>query len=198
MSQTSLEQSLSALMDGEADDLELQRILRETNNPELRAQWQRMQAARWSMRQDAVIPQIDLSERISEALQDVEMTSSEKPAQPGLWSRVGKVAVAASVTFAVLGGARFYNNMNVTDEQAVMADAQQTAPAMSHSAMNPVVLASYDGSIKGSQTKQANDDSSSWYRERLPAYLKQHNQQTTVSGMETNLPYARAASIEGR
>src|SRR5690554_3601380 len=124
MSKTSLEQSLSALMDGEADDLELQRILRETNNPELRTQWQRMQAARWSMRQDAVIPQIDLSDRISEALQSVEMTSSEKPAQPSLWSRVGKVAVAASVTFAVLGGARFYNNMNVTDEQAVMAEAQ--------------------------------------------------------------------------
>ncbi|MCK9237420.1 MAG: RseA family anti-sigma factor [Thiopseudomonas sp.] len=198
MSQTSLEQSLSALMDGEADDLELQRILRESDNPELRAQWQRLHAARWSMRQEAVIPHIDLSGRISEALQDVEMTSSEKPTQPSLWSRVGKVAVAASVTFAVLGGARFYNNVNITEGQAVMASTQQVAPALAHSAINPVVLASYGGPAQDTATSQVSDDSSSWYRERLPAYFRQHNQQTTVSGMETSLPYARAASIEGR
>lgn len=198
MSQTSLEQSLSALMDGEADDLELQRILRESDNPELRAQWQRLHAARWSMRQEPAMNHIDISERISEALKDVEMTPSQRHAQPSMWSRFGKIAVAASVTFAVLGGARFYNDFNLTEESAAMANVQQVAPAISHSAINPIVLASYGGSTKDSATHQASDDSSSWYRERLPTYLRQHNQQTTVSGMETSLPYARAASVEGR
>lgn len=197
MSQTSLEQSLSALMDGEADDLELQRILRESNNPELRAQWQRMHTVRWAMHQEPEITQVDLSGRISAALNDVEMAPSENLTKPSLLARWSKMAVAASVTLAVLGGARFYNNAGL-EEVSVMANAQQSSPVMSHSTNNPVVLASYGGATQKAEVNQADDDSSSWYREHLPAYLRQHNQQTTVSGMETSLPYARAASIEGR
>lgn len=43
----------------------------------------------------------------------------------------------------------------------------------------------------------AEDDSTLWYREQLPRYLRQHNSHATAPGIETSLPYARAATVEG-
>ncbi|PTC34508.1 anti-sigma factor MucA [Pseudomonas paraeruginosa] len=37
-----------------------------------------------------------------------------------------------------------------------------------------------------------------WHEQRLPIYLRQHVQQSAVSGSESALPYARAASLENR
>ena len=37
-----------------------------------------------------------------------------------------------------------------------------------------------------------------WHEQRLPIYLRQHVQQSAVSGTESALPYARAASLENR
>lgn len=200
MSQTNLEQSLSALMDGEASELELQRVLRESSTPELRQQWQRMHVARWSMQQEEAVSEVDLSERISLALDDVTMDAAPDQAKKlaSLWSRFGKVAVAASVTLAVLAGARFYNSADIAGQEPVMAKVEQTVPLTAQPTVNPVVLASYEGVAQELEKNQAVDENTAWYRERLPAYLRQHNQQSTVSGMETSLPYARAASIERR
>ena len=39
----------------------------------------------------------------------------------------------------------------------------------------------------------------SWQEQRLPSYLRQHAQQAAMhGGAEAALPYARAASLEGR
>ena len=91
-------EALSALMDGEADELEVRRVLGAVGSDEsLRTRWQRHQWAREALHQGRVQrPGLDVSTRVQEALED----------RPGLgrnplWS----MAVAASVTMAiVLGG----------------------------------------------------------------------------------------------
>lgn len=207
MSQYSLEQSLSALMDGEADELEVQRILRESDNPLLRARWQRLQLLRSAMRQEPVVAGIDLSAGIRQALDGVRMdevraTQATQTVNASPWLRWSKLAVAASVTLAVLAGARFYNDTSVPQAGPVMAStAGHVAPPVPQSSAGPVVLASYGGPEQRGQVQQQpqlRDDSSLWYSERLPAYLQQHNQQTTASGMDAGLPYARSASIKGQ
>lgn len=95
---TAEQESLSALMDGEANDLDMARALRGVaSSDELRGYWRRQQLIRQSMAgQMASTLEIDVSEAVQTAI------SSEKRryANPLM-----SMAVAASVTVAVvLGG----------------------------------------------------------------------------------------------
>lgn len=190
MKQANLEQSLSALMDGQADDLELQRILQRVDEPEVRASWQRMQLARSVLRQEEFMPRADLSQGIRQAL-DAEQPLRHKSVSG--WSRM---AVAASVTLAVLVGAKLVLDQPQTSVQPAMASVE--TGFITGGAGNPVVLASYGASAQPRPVVQARDDSELWYRQQLPEYLRQHNSSSSVSGLEAGLPYARAASFEGR
>lgn len=63
----------------------------------------------------------------------------------------------------------------------------------------PAVLAGYSEE-QGAPQVITNSSSSDtrWHEQRLPIYLRQHVQQSAVSGTESALPYARAASLENR
>ena len=90
--------ALSALMDDEASELELRRVLGSLNSdPALRTRWRRQQLVRDLMRDRlAVRPEIDVSADVMKAINH----------QPGLARNpLWNMAVAASVTIAVvLGG----------------------------------------------------------------------------------------------
>lgn len=91
-------EALSALMDGEATELELHRVLNTVSSDEaLRSRWQRQQWVSQALSGRAPgLDSVDVSGRVREAL-----TQPRPAARNPLWS----VAVAASVTFAiVLGG----------------------------------------------------------------------------------------------
>lgn len=207
MSQDILKQSLSALMDNEADELELRRVLNASNDPELRASWSRYQIARAAMHNEPFSAKIDLSPSIMAAIDAEPELSVEQPEQQetavrniksGRFSWVSRVAVAASVTLAVLGGVRFYNQ-DAVQQEALMAKTEQRLPAVGNSEQHsPVVLASYSAQGKKAPIAQAVSEQSSWYELRLPSYLRQHAQQTSMNKTESGLPYARAASLEGQ
>lgn len=200
MSEHSLEQSLSALMDGESSELELQRILKNLDNPNVRQQWQNMQRIRAVMHQEPFVA-VDVSAGVMAALEGVSMDAAEQaePKATPSWKGWQRMAVAASVTLAVLGGVRFYNQAptDATPELVqTTAPAQQVAPA--YLSERPVILASYnaqDAQLEQEREQENAERSSQWHREQLPLYLKQHAQQSSVGGV---LPYARAASMEGR
>lgn len=200
MSEHSLEQSLSALMDGESSELELQRILKNLDNPNVRQQWQNMQRVRAVMHREPFVA-VDVSAGVMAALEGVSMDAAEQaePKTTSSWKGWQRMAVAASVTLAVLGGVRFYNQAptDATPELVqTTAPAQQVAPA--YLSERPVILASYnaqDAQLEQEREQENAERSSQWHREQLPLYLKQHAQQSSVGGV---LPYARAASIEGR
>lgn len=197
MSEHSLEQSLSALMDGETSELELQRILKNLDDPSVRQSWQSLHQVRSAMHQEPFAA-VDVSAGVMAALEGVSMDAAEQTARTS-WKGWQRMAVAASVTLAVLGGVRFYNQgpTVATPELAqTAAPVQQMAPAYLRE--RPVILASYsaqDAQPEQELEQENAERSSLWHREQLPLYLKQHAQQSSVGGV---LPYARAASMEGR
>ncbi len=194
MSREALKESLSAVMDNEADELELRRVLGASDDAELRASWSRYQIARAVMHQELLEPRLDIAAAVSAALaNDGEPLARERVRGP--WRTVARLAVAASVTVAVLVGVRLYNQDEIASTQLAQ---QAVQPALiGTQVQGPAMLAGF--SAAGEQSAVALEESrSNWYRQRLPSYLRQHAQQAAMSAGEGALPYARAASLENR
>lgn len=192
MNREALHESLSAVMDNEADELELRRILAASEDSELRATWSRYQIARAAMHKELLIPNLDVAAAVSAAL-DKEPVPARRA---GLLRSVGRVAVAASVTVAVLAGVRFYN-ASEAGAGAQLAERPAAAPASTlPQVQEPAVLAGYSLSAEPGEAAQAAEGPSQWHQQRLPGYLRQHAQEAGLS--EGPLPYARAASLENR
>lgn len=206
MSREALHESLSAVMDNEADDLELRRVLAADGESEVRATWARYQLARAAMHKELLEPRLDIASAVSAALADEPPLGQPEPVQQAVaakprgfaWRSMGRVAVAASVTVAVLAGVRLYNQDDVAGPQMTQ---QQPAPAsISTPQVNqgPAVLAGYSDE-KAAQQPAAGGKVEGWHEKRLPSYVRQHAQQAAFgSESESALPYARAASMEER
>lgn len=154
MSREVLDESVSAVMDGEADELELRRFVAAAGeDPAVRERWARYQLARDVMHRQAVLPKLDLAAAVSAAIaaEDAQAAPVARAASP--WRLAGRFAVAASVTLAVLAGVRFYNNQDETgmvpqiaaQQPAQLQQPQQTLPAVS-APQGPAVLASFPAS----------------------------------------------------
>ncbi|MGE8496387.1 MAG: sigma-E factor negative regulatory protein [Pseudomonas sp.] len=197
MSREALQESLSAVMDNEADELELRRVLSASDDAEMRATWSRYQIARAVMHKELLEPRLDIAAAVSAALADEAVPVAAKEARKP-WRMVGRVAVAASVTVAVLAGVRLYNQDELAGAQMAQQASQPslTVPQL----QGPAMLAGFNVS-EGEQpvaSTVADEAESGWHEQRLPAYLRQHAQQGAVNGNESALPYARAASLEDR
>lgn len=197
MSREALKESLSAVMDNEADELELRRVLGASDDAELRATWSRYQIARAVMHQELLEPRLDIAAAVSAALADEALPVADKVVR-GPWRLVGRLAVAASVTVAVLAGVRLYNQDEVSGTQ--LAQQQAAQPALtSPQLQSPAVLAGFSTTAEQQVTAAAAGEAQSgWHEQRLPAYLRQHAQQAAMNASESAVPYARAASLENR
>ncbi|VVN93686.1 RseA family anti-sigma factor [Pseudomonas fluorescens] len=195
MSREALQESLSAVMDNEADELELRRVLNAFGDVETRDTWARYQVARAVMHKDLLLPRLDIAAAVSAALAEEAVPAK---ATRGPWRNLGRLAVAASVTVAVLAGVRLYNQ----DEIAGVELAQQSAqPGLAvPQVKGPAVLAGYSESSEttGPMANGVLQAQPGWHNQRLPGYLRQHAQQAALKGTESALPYARAASLENR
>ncbi|MBC3412625.1 MULTISPECIES: RseA family anti-sigma factor [Pseudomonas] len=196
MSREALQESLSAVMDNQADELELRRVLSAADDSETRATWARYQVARAAMHKELLLPKLDIAAAVSAALADEAVPTKVKQ---GPWRSLGRLAVAASVTVAVLAGVRLYNQDEITGaELAAQQPVQQgvTVPQ----AQGPAVLAGYSESADQATGPMANGvlQNQAGWDQRLPGYLRQHAQESALKGTETALPYARAASLENR
>ena len=195
MSREALQESLSAVMDNEADELELRRVINALDDVETRETWARYQIARAAMHKDLLLPRLDIAAAVSAALED-ETAPAKVSRSP--WRNLGRLAVAASVTVAVLAGVRLYNQ----DEIAGVELAQQsTQPGLAvPQVKGPAVLAGYSESSEapGPMANGVLQGQPGWHDQRLPGYLRQHAQQAAMKGTESALPYARAASLENR
>ncbi|HLD65802.1 MAG TPA: RseA family anti-sigma factor [Pseudomonas sp.] len=197
MSREALQESLSAVMDNEADELELRRVLAASGDGELRSTWSRYQVARAVMHKELLVPRLDIAAAVAAALEDEVVPVK---AARGPWRGLGRLAVAASVTVAVLAGVRLYNQDDVAGMQLAQQGGQ--APLVLPQVQGPAVLAGY--SVGAGQSQQGpvmgggHQAQSGWYQQRLPVYLSEHARQAGANGVESALPYARAASLENR
>lgn len=195
MSREALQESLSALMDNETDELELRRVLAASGESEVRATWARYQVARAVMHKELLEPRLDLAAAVSAALADEPVPAVSQPRLP--WRELGRLAVAASVTVAVLAGVRMYNQDDLATTQLAQRDALPLLQA--RPLQGPAVLAGYTtNSVVVPQGQGATDAQQRWQQQHLPAYVRQHAQQAAFIGTQSALPYARAASMEGR
>ncbi|MEB8058780.1 sigma-E factor negative regulatory protein [Pseudomonas fulva] len=196
MSREALQESLSAVMDNEADQLELRRVLNAVDDAETRATWSRYQVARAAMHKELLLPNLDIASAVCAALADEAVPAKAKQ---GPWRTVSRVAVAASVTLAVLAGVRLYNQDDITGAQLAAQQPVQQGVTVPQ-AQGPAVLAGYSESSDQPTGPMANGvlQNQAGWDQRLPGYLRQHAQESALKGSETALPYARAASLENR
>ncbi|MBA1219816.1 RNA polymerase subunit sigma [Pseudomonas fulva] len=196
MSREALQESLSAVMDNEADQLELRRVLNAVDDAETCATWSRYQVARAAMHKELLLPNLDIASAVSAALADGAVPAKAKQ---GPWRTVSRVAVAASVTLAVLAGVRLYNQDDITGAQLAAQQPVQQGVTVPQ-AQGPAVLAGYSESSDQPTGPMANGvlQNQAGWDQRLPGYLRQHAQESALKGSETALPYARAASLENR
>lgn len=123
-----IEESLSALVDGQASEMEIRRVLKACeNNPALRRRWHRHQLVKQVLKNDDVDLSIDLSASISAAIADepsintnddrqcpqrsasaealASLAESKSDKIP--WANVGRFAIAASVAAVVILGVQY-------------------------------------------------------------------------------------------
>ena len=110
----SLAESISALMDNQASELELQRILKVSEqDPDIKATWARYQMVSAVLRGERasqttiVLP--DFAARVSAAIAAEEQSVVVKP-QQGWWHQLGRVALVASVAGGMIISVQQYNN----------------------------------------------------------------------------------------
>ncbi len=193
MSREALQESLSAVMDNEADELELRRVISALDDAETRATWSRYQLVRAVMHKDLLDPRLDLSAAVAAAIAE---EIAPVAATRGPWRGLGRLAVAASVTVAVLAGVRLYNQDDISGAELAQQPVQ---PASSMpQVQGPAVLAGYTESADQPTGPMANGVLQNQPDQRLPGYLRQHAQDAAVKGADSALPYARAASMENQ
>lgn len=210
-SDTLLSESISALVDNEASELELARILKASSS-DVSDTWSAYQVAGAVMRRDfpkEAVPSFatDFSSRVSAAIAEEPAHEGKAAATPGLsgwWLGLSRMAVAASVAAAVVVGVQFYDQTLTIDSAAIAAapELQQAAdtslpigfnaPALSartvsaqYGAVTPtrqVVFEPRQASVKVS-------------KERIRAYLDQlvgyHTDHAAINSAQGMLPYAR-------
>lgn len=201
-----LRQSLSAVIDDEADEFELRRVLDELNtDPQLQGLWERYHLFGSLLRQECVHEPLAIRERVWLSL-DREVLRGESREQAGefdgqdsqvpeaVTSRFGRktgLAVAASVAFAVaLGVATLQSGNEVPiGEVAQVEDPSVTdgAPFLREPLREPVAVAP--------NIRLATDASPSDLR-RARAYMLHHTQQKALNQAGV-VNFVKMATYEG-
>ena len=97
-------ESLSALMDSEATEFELRRALKHYDENSEDAQvWRRYHLARTLMREQSINSTVDISSQVMASISEEQSTQVEET-KTSSWSAVGSMAIAASLTLAVMIG----------------------------------------------------------------------------------------------
>jgi sigma-E factor negative regulatory protein RseA len=154
--QSHLAETLSALMDNQVSELELQRILKATaEDAELKAVWDRYHLTRAVLKKDLThLAPVDFASRISAAIeaedkleliqsQSIQSQNIKAKASGGSavlainnwWANVGRVAIAASVAGAViLGVQQMQTQPSATGE--LVASNEKAAPLVQEPVVN--------------------------------------------------------------
>lgn len=178
-----LRETLSAMMDDEADELSVRRLLSHGEQKNVRSQWQRWQQVRDIMHQGHVPEDvIDVSVDVRRALARGETTFSERravevsPSGSWHWPAVVMVSLALVVGFGVGAG---WDSSEL--EGQVAGGLSAGAPEVSGNAENKVQEVALQGL-----------DEEQW--EHLSRYLLEHAQHNSVGAGRGSVGYARLVS----
>lgn len=191
-----MRESLSALMDNEADELELQRLLRQVGDDgELRQAWVRYNAARDIMQGRAVAHlELDISSRVRDAI--------SHDARPGLRERllrpVASFAVAASVAATVVIGGQQLAQISTAEDpygsQAAAAGSASPVGLVNTLGAMPV-QASYGTQLVPELKPTDSGGYERLARQRLNKYMQEHAEHAALNSPQGLMPFARVPEI---
>lgn len=185
-----LKETLSAMMDDEADELSVRRLLSHARQDEVRCQWRRWQQMRDLMQQgNSADSRTDISSSVNAEL-DGPMQQAIKPAagQPGGRMRQWHWPAVAMVTLALMVGFGAGAGWDSTEGSDAVANAGITAEPsggqQSVDAGGPVQEVALQGL-----------DEEQW--EHVSRYLLEHAQHNSVGAGRGSVGYARVVSAAG-
>lgn len=180
-------ESLSALMDGEADELEIRRILNQLDkDDELSDKWKNYHLMGSLMREEN-FEGVDLTQGINQALDGVadssgndstvlQEASNDGASKPAWYKPLTSVAVAASVTLAVLLGVQ-----SIEPNEGVGLASNNTQP--------PAELTASTLSAEDQQQLET-------AQQQLQEYVLQNPAPNVEENDKSNLPFARVVEFE--
>ncbi len=182
------DESLSALMDGEAQELELRRLLQQLlDNHELRAKWSRYQLASSILHKQphSRIASFNLADAVQLAIQ--QDVSIEKNTAGGWQKSAMRFAVAASVALVVVTGVQWQQHAGLGNQSViVMQPANQ-------SSKNPTSLEAV-ASVPLLVSQPSRDNSSGRYMQNN----LEHASLNTSRSMVPLAPVAERKIIDGK
>ena len=211
-----LSETISAVMDSQADDLDVRRLLKALDNASedeaaaILAQWESFHTIGSVLRNESVsnneVPTMRASASfaasVSAAIEDQSPMDkvAKLPSKSGpIWQRF---AIAATVTLAVLVGVQEYESMQAGQEGGASYTADNTVavPAVNntdHSLVDltAVQLASSDVALE-SPMSEAEKLEAVEAQERLNEYLLEHTNHAAKQSGQGMIPFARLANFE--
>lgn len=213
-------ESLSALMDGEADELEVRRILNQLDKDDALCDSWKNYHLMGSVMRDEHFDRIDLTQGINQALDGVDVESdggnqnsnvvgmgenvapnlqdqASKKAVPAWYNPLTSVAVAATVTLAVLVGVQ--NLEPSTDLNAVAASSTSAPGELSVSRTSLDEFRRQEQQLATQLTPQMNTEEQQETLEDAQQQLQKYilDNPSVLDGNEPNAsPFARVVEFE--
>jgi sigma-E factor negative regulatory protein RseA len=183
-----VKEAMSAVMDGEANSMDLARVLRAVRNqPEARQYWQRLQVTSAVLKTGQTPMAIDISEAVLEAIEQVPAKRRVGP--------LGSMAVAASVTFALVFGGQLLQNQDpelpLATVPGVVVPIQGAAPVQaSYGVGMPATSSVANGAARVVPNPAVDNLYDRLAREHFLRFGRQHAEQS--AGIQPNASIAHA------
>jgi sigma-E factor negative regulatory protein RseA len=195
-----LRESVSALVDGEADELELRRLLA-SDDEVVRTAWRDFHVVRDSISGvDMRFAQFDISQRVQAALADEIISAPSLTAR--WWRPVASFAVAASVATVVAVGARHFNS-DIGGEAIAQTPTVSPVIASSTAAgrvypapMQPVVGNVPVSATMTSPLQPVSLDPDQLAQQRLQQYLLRHSERAALNNGQGVITFARVPQLD--
>lgn len=189
-----IRESLSALLDGEADEMETMRVLRALEtDPELREKWRRYHLMVALLRgEQSVSSQLDLGQKVILSLAGESVTQRAQAGQEAArpwYKSLAVLAVAASTAFIVVFGAQQWSQFDQPDKPATVVVQNSATP-------NIIATVSPTHQPKAGVASRSAEASLATDQERLERHMSRHAQNRLGSDPTITQPFARPASLE--
>jgi sigma-E factor negative regulatory protein RseA len=193
-------ESLSALMDSEANELEIERLLQQVGRDgDIRARWQRFNLVRHSLQGDRLAHAgWDISGRVRA---DLDGTAKKNPNDNGLRQRLVKpltsFAVAASVAATVVIGGQHLARLGDADPydpEQIVGRLPGPIGIVNIPGARPVP-ASYGQDPLPALQPAINQAYNELAQRRLHRYMQEHAEQAALNSPQGLLPFARVPEI---
>ena len=191
-----VKQSLSVLMDGEASERDLERVLKHLQDADIRATWARYHHPRHVRDNEAVHLKVDISGAVMRAIANDEKPVIKPVAK---WVRMFKpaasFAVAASFFSAVLVGSQFYSLLGVDDAASRQPATGVSTVGMVNTLGGSAVRAGYaTPALRPVQRAQA-VDYNQLARQRLQRYMLPHTEAAALNAPRGMMSFARVTNF---